>query len=123
MSVTALAIVITVILNASAQIFLRSGVKDIPVDMLLAQRDIAGLVVRIINGGVIAGLMAYVISVVTWMYVLSRLPVSVAYPAVSLAYVVGVGMGWLFLGEQVSAGRLLGVGIVLIGITVIARNA
>jgi multidrug transporter EmrE-like cation transporter len=63
-----------------------------------------------------------VISVVLWIMVLSRVEVSIAYPMVSIGYVVTAALGWLLLNETVSPMRLLGIAIIIVGVTVVARS-
>jgi len=65
------------------------------------------------------GLTLFGISSVFWLVVLSRMDLSVAYPFVGLSYVVVVLFSRLFLHEQVSAVRWLGVVVVAVGIAII----
>lgn len=65
------------------------------------------------------GLMLFGISAVFWLVVLSRVDLSVAYPFVGLSYIVVVLFSRLFLHEQVSALRWLGVVVVAVGIAII----
>jgi drug/metabolite transporter (DMT)-like permease len=65
------------------------------------------------------GLMLFGISAVFWLVVLSRVDLSVAYPFVGLSYIVVVLFSRLFLHEQVTALRWLGVVIVAAGIAII----
>ncbi|MGH2775255.1 MAG: EamA family transporter [Actinomycetota bacterium] len=65
------------------------------------------------------GLMLFGISAAFWLVVLSRVDLSVAYPFVGLSYIVVVLFSRLFLHEQVTALRWLGVVVVAIGIAII----
>jgi len=65
------------------------------------------------------GLMLFGISAMFWLVVLSRVDLSVAYPFVGLSYIVVVLFSRLFLHEQVTALRWLGVVVVAIGIAII----
>ena len=59
---------------------------------------------------------------VVWIVALSRVDVSVAYPMLSVGYVVNALLAmWLF-GEVVSLQRWLGIGIILVGVTLVART-
>jgi len=68
------------------------------------------------------GLMLFGISAVFWLVVLSRVDLSVAYPFVGLSYVVVVLFARLFLNEQVTALRWLGVVVVASGIAIIGLS-
>jgi len=55
-------------------------------------------------------------------YGLSRVDVSIAYPMLSLGYVVNAIAAWYLFGEVLSVQRLIGIGIILIGVVVLARS-
>jgi drug/metabolite transporter (DMT)-like permease len=65
------------------------------------------------------GLTLFGISALFWLVVLSRVDLSVAYPFVGLSYIIVVLFSRLFLHEQVSALRWLGVVVVAAGIAII----
>lgn len=62
------------------------------------------------------------LSVVVWILGLSRVDVSIAYPMLSLGYVVNAFAAWYLFGEVLSVQRLIGIGIILIGVYVLARS-
>ena len=74
------------------------------------------------NLPIISGLSCYVISLVLWLLVLSRVPVSTAYPLASLGYVINAFAAYYFLGEPLSSMRILGVFIILGGVYLVAQN-
>ena len=71
---------------------------------------------------IIGGLACYVISVVVWILGLSRVDVTIAYPMLSLGYVVNAILAWYLFGEVLSLQRLIGITIILIGVFVLARS-
>ncbi|CCD39217.1 Permease of the drug/metabolite transporter(DMT) superfamily [Candidatus Paraburkholderia kirkii UZHbot1] len=71
---------------------------------------------------IIGGLTCYVLSVVVWIVGLSRVDVSIAYPMLSLGYVVNAFAAWYLFGEALSMQRLVGIGIILVGVVVLARG-
>lgn len=54
-----------------------------------------------------------------WIVVLSRLPVSVAYPLLSLGYVVTALFGYLLFGEQLGWAKIAGILIIIFGVFVL----
>ncbi|MCE5314597.1 MAG: hypothetical protein ABFD49_11645 [Armatimonadota bacterium] len=66
---------------------------------------------------VILGLGLYVVSTFFWMLVLSKVRLSVAYPLISMSYIIVVALSAWMLHEQVSW-ILAGTGLVLISIGV-----
>lgn len=68
------------------------------------------------------GLLLYGGSAVLWLWVLSRLDVSLAYPLVSLGFVVTFALGVWWLGEPFSWTRLAGCTLIVAGVAVLART-
>lgn len=67
-----------------------------------------------------AGLVLYGLATVLWLFVLSRLPLSVAYPVQAIAYVLGLVMARIVLGDPVPPLAWLGSLLVLLGVGLIA---
>ena len=111
-----------VFLNASAQLLLKAGTNAVgrfafsagnivPVGMKLA-----------LEPHIMGGLACYVVSVVVWIMGLSRVEVSIAYPMLSLGYVLNAAAAWYLFGEAVSLTRLLGIGVIIVGVYIVARS-
>jgi drug/metabolite transporter (DMT)-like permease len=49
-------------------------------------------------------------------------PVSQAYPLLSLGYVINLGLAWWLLGEVPNVQRVAGIGIIVVGVVVVARS-
>ena len=112
MSLASFAIVLVgVLLNAAAQLLLKAGTNAVPLGLRLA-----------IEPHVLGGLACYVISVVVWLIALSRVPVSIAYPMLSIGYVVNALAAWYLLGETLTPMRLAGIGIIIAGVFLVARS-
>jgi multidrug transporter EmrE-like cation transporter len=69
-----------------------------------------------------AGLALFGVSSVFWLIVLSRVPLSVAYPFVGVGYIIIVLLSRYVLHEQVPLTRWLGVVIVATGIAIIGLS-
>jgi len=67
-------------------------------------------------------LTAYGLSVVVWLVGLSRVPVSQAYPMLSMGYVINIGLAWWLLGEMPNAQRVIGIGVIVAGVVLVARS-
>jgi multidrug transporter EmrE-like cation transporter len=48
--------------------------------------------------------------------------VSVAYPLLSLGYIVNAIGAWYFLGEAISAQRVLAIGVIIVGVALLTRS-
>ena len=111
-----------VLLNAGAQLLLKAGTNRLGVLTLTAQNWPSTLLHMATEGFFIAGIAFYAISVVVWIFGLSRVPVSVAYPLLSLGYVVNAIAAHYLLGEAVSAQRWLGIGFIIAGVYLVGRS-
>lgn len=69
-----------------------------------------------------AGLALFGISSIFWLVVLSRIPLSVAYPFVGVSYIIIVLLSRYVLHEHVPLLRWLGVVIVATGIAIIGLS-
>jgi drug/metabolite transporter (DMT)-like permease len=67
-------------------------------------------------------LCAYGLSVIVWLVGLSRVPVSQAYPLLSLGYVINVGLAWWLLGEIPNVQRVAGIAVIVLGVVLVARS-
>lgn len=71
---------------------------------------------------VLAGLACYVLGAVAWLGVLSRVPLSLAYPSLAMGYVLTALLAWLVLGEQVPPARWIGIATICLGVFLISRT-
>jgi multidrug transporter EmrE-like cation transporter len=62
------------------------------------------------------------VSVVVWIMALSRVEVSIAYPMLSLGYVVNAVAAHYLFGESVSALRAGGIFVIIVGVVMVARS-
>jgi multidrug transporter EmrE-like cation transporter len=53
---------------------------------------------------------------------LSKVPVSIAYPMLSIGYVVNAVAAHYLLGEGLSAMRMTGIGVIIVGVFLVARS-
>lgn len=67
-------------------------------------------------------LVAYALSVIVWLVGLSRVPVSQAYPLLSIGYVINIGLAWWLLGEVPNLQRVAGIGVIVVGVILVARS-
>jgi multidrug transporter EmrE-like cation transporter len=112
MSLVSFAFILTgVLLNAGAQLLLKAGTNARPLGLALA-----------IEPHILAGLACYVVSVVVWVIGLSKVPVSIAYPMLSIGYVVNAIAAYYLLGEQVTPLRFAGIGVIIVGVFIVARS-
>jgi len=111
-----------VLLNAGAQLLLKAGTNAIghfefsaanilPVGMKLA-----------FEPHIVGGVACYVVSLVVWIMGLSRVDVSIAYPMLSIGYILNALAAWYLFGESMTAQKLAGIGFIIAGVYLVARS-
>lgn len=111
-----------VLLNAAAQLLLKAGTNAVghfefhvdnvlPVGWKLATQP-----------HILGGMACYAVSLVVWIMALSRVPVSIAYPMLSIGYVINAFIAWQWFGEALAAQKLLGIGFIVVGVVLVARS-
>ena len=111
-----------VCLNAVAQLLLKAGTNAVGAIHLTMDTWFATGLKVATQLPIVAGLACYVLSVVVWIIGLSRVDVSVAYPMLSLGYVLNALGAWYFFGEMISMQRMVAMAIILLGVALIART-
>ena len=110
-----------VLLNAGAQLLLKAGTRETGVidahgSLLATAFGVA------LQPYILAGLAAYVLSVAIWIVALSRVEVSLAYPMLSIGYVINAFAAWWLFGEALTALRLSGIAVIIVGVVMISRS-
>jgi multidrug transporter EmrE-like cation transporter len=124
MNLTTFAFIISgVLLNAVAQLLLKAGTNALGGAIHLTMSNWFETFIRVVTQlPILGGLACYALSLVVWIMGLSRTDVTIAYPMLSLGYVVAAAGAWLFLGEAVSPQRLLAIGVIMVGVALLARS-
>jgi multidrug transporter EmrE-like cation transporter len=123
MTLSTFALLLTgVLLNAGAQLLLKAGVTPLGPIGLDRATLLPTLGRAVMQGPILAGLACYVLSVGVWLIALSRVEVSLAYPMLSLGYVVNAAAAWWLFGEALGPARCAGIALILLGVFVVART-
>jgi multidrug transporter EmrE-like cation transporter len=115
-------ILVGVLLNAAAQLLLKAGTNAVGSFEFAAANALPVGVKLALEPHILGGIACYVISVVVWILALSRVEVSIAYPMLSIGYVVNAVAAYYLFGEAVTATRLVGIGIIILGVFIVARS-
>lgn len=111
-----------VLLNAGAQLLLKAGTNRIG-EFAFALDNLVPIGSRLASSPfILGGLACYVVSVVVWILALSRVPVSIAYPMLSVGYIVNAVAAWMLFGESLTAQKLVGIGFIVVGVYLVARS-
>jgi multidrug transporter EmrE-like cation transporter len=111
-----------VLLNTAAQLLLKAGMIQIG-HFAFSLSNVLSVGMQVIqNIPILTGLLLYVVSVIVWLMVLSRVEVSFAYPMISLGYIVNAIAAYYFFGEPLTAMRVAGIFVIIAGVYLVAQN-
>jgi drug/metabolite transporter (DMT)-like permease len=82
---------------------------------------LAFLLQQFLNPWIFSGFVSAFVASLAWMAAMTRFELNYAYPFMSLAFVIVMVLGVLFLGEAVNVRKVLGTLMVVAGLVVIAR--
>ncbi len=111
----------SIALATGGQLLLKAGMNRVgTISDIAAAGGLVPLVLRVFTTWqVILGLAVFGLSAVFWLVTLSRVPLSTAYPAVSLSYVLILAFSVIALGERPSVAVWTGALLIMLGITLI----
>jgi multidrug transporter EmrE-like cation transporter len=115
-------VLLGVLLNAGAQLLLKAGTNAVGAFEFSAANVLPVGFRLATEPHIVGGLACYVVSVVVWIMALSRVEVSIAYPMLSIGYVVNAVAAWYLFGESVGALRMTGIGFIIVGVALVARS-
>jgi multidrug transporter EmrE-like cation transporter len=112
-----------VLLNSVAQLLLKAGARTLgSVSMGSGASLFAAALGAATQPWILLGLVCYFVSAGLWVIALTRVDVTVAYPMLSMGYVIAALLAWQLFGESLTTGRVLGIGIILVGVVVLGRS-
>jgi multidrug transporter EmrE-like cation transporter len=111
-----------VLLNAAAQLLLKAGTNAVGHFEFTAANILPVGTRLALEPHILGGLACYVVSVVVWILGLSRVEVSVAYPMLSIGYIVNALAAWYLFGESLGAQKLVGIGFIVVGVFLVSRT-
>jgi multidrug transporter EmrE-like cation transporter len=116
--------IVSVLLATAGQFLLKSGMDRVGYvgsDRLRRPLDLALTAVK--TPQIAIGLGIFGVSAVVWLIVLSRVPLSTAYPFAGITYVTTALVGRFVLGENVPGMRWVGILLIVSGILLVGRSA
>ncbi|MCS0502153.1 SMR family transporter [Ancylobacter mangrovi] len=115
-----LLVLISVALSSLSQVVLKRGMTSPPVRAALEGGGIGDTLIALVTSPfVTGGLACFGMSAVVWLFVLSRIPLSLAYPFVALGIVATVFAGSTLFGESPTPQSLMGVALIVSGVVMV----
>jgi multidrug transporter EmrE-like cation transporter len=123
-----IALVVALALNATANLLIKFGMRAIDLELAGAgalDGGLGGLVRLLVRHWVVLlGLVCFAANVVFYAYALQKVPISVAYPVMVITgFAIIVAVAGVVLRERLTVVQWVGVGAILVGVTLVARDA
>jgi multidrug transporter EmrE-like cation transporter len=89
--------------------------------LLKAGATAPDFVSQLMDWHTLVGLAFYGMATVGYLIAIRRIPLSVAFPSISLSYVVVMIIGGIVFGEAVTVAKIAGVALIGVGVWVLNR--
>lgn len=116
-----LLLVFNVLFAVTGQLLLKQGMLNVGRVGSLSS-VIPKLIQAFLNPFVIGGIAVFGFTSMIWLVILSRVKLSIAYPMISLGYVLSIFLAWLFFKESVPKMRVVGAIVICIGVYLVASS-
>lgn len=111
-----------ILFSTTGELFFKIGMNRIG-GFDFSGNAVRGVLPRIVRNPFIwVGFTGFGLGALFWLAVLSRVPLSIAYPTLALSYFVVVIEARLFLHERVTWKRMLGVTIIVLGVVIVGLS-
>ena len=114
-----LLLICNVLFTVTGQLLLKQGMLQVG-RVEGVSRVIHKLIQAFMNPFVIGGIATYGFTTMIWLVILSRVKLSVAYPIISLGYLLSILFSWIFFKESIPRIRVLGAVVICIGVYLVA---
>ncbi len=117
-----LAILVSVFFAVVGQLLLKMGMLRVGKFSFNISTLVHQYIKILLNPFVIAGLVGFFISMLIWLYVLSRMELSLAYPFVALNYILILFGSYFLFKETITVYKMIGVVVIIVGVYLVARS-
>ncbi len=116
-------ILLAVACGVGGQLALKSGMTRVGAIDAAVLVQPAQVALQVLTNPLVAlGLLLYGVGAGAWVIVLSKVPLSFAYPLLALSYAVTPVLAWMILGEQLPSIRWMGIATICTGVFLVARS-
>jgi multidrug transporter EmrE-like cation transporter len=111
-------------LNAAAQLLLKLATRPLGHFTVFNADTLNSSVITLFKSVPFwTGMVCYGASLCVWVAALAKAPVSTAYPMLSLGYVVVAAVSVAWLGETLTASKVLGIALICTGVVLVSRSS
>ena len=115
-------LLIAISMSTTGELLLKTGMNQVGVLHFSLDQFVPTLIRAFTNPFVLAGFVLIFGGSIFWLAVISRVDLSWAYPMLSLGYILVVLLSWWFLNEAITPLRLIGVGVICVGVFLVSRS-
>ena len=113
-------LILNIFVSAGAQFLLKYGMLQ--VGSFSSSENVLRYISKVLSIEVIGGLFFYGVGMILWLLTLSKLDLSFAYPTSTLQYILIFFGSWYLFHETISAMRITGTIIILLGILILSLD-
>ena len=106
---------LNVLLMVTGQIIFKYGMKDKVID------SVPAIIKAVLTPVILSGLVVYAFTTFLWLYILSKIPISYAYPIQALAFPIVLIMSYFIFKEVIPITRWIGIIVIFIGVFFVVR--
>lgn len=115
-----MALIFALLANASANVLIRWGMKDL--ELSLAQ-PVEAVKSILLNARVMSGIVLFALNVLAYAFALSKIRLSVAYPVMtSLGLIIVLLLSWQLMGERITPVQVGGTALIIGGVVLVASQ-
>ncbi|WP_449537827.1 EamA family transporter [Ferdinandcohnia sp. Marseille-Q9671] len=108
-------ILINTIILVSGQFMWKFGLQNKQVEF----DSIISIIKLFLTPFIIGGLSLYGLATVLWLFILTKVPLSVAYPIQSIAYILAIVGAYFIFNEPITIWKVVGCLFIMIGVSFI----
>ena len=109
-------IALTILLTVYGQLVIKWQVSKAMLTQGSHQPSVAFVIALLTAPWVLTGFAAAFVASLAWMLAMRRLPLSHAYPFMSLNFVLVLVLSSTLFGEPLTRGKVLGVAVIVLGV-------
>lgn len=84
--------------------------------------SIIDIIKMLLSPYILSGLIMYGVATVLWLFILTKVPLSVAYPLQSFAYIISIFGAFFIFNEPITVWKVVGVLLIMLGVSVIGLS-
>jgi drug/metabolite transporter (DMT)-like permease len=108
-----------IVLSTTGELFLKRGMNEVGALDFTSGGAIQAIIKIALNPNIWIGFIGFGGGSLFWLSVISRVPLSLAYPMLGLNYIIIAAESWIFLGESLNLLHFAGAVIVGIGVAIV----